>query len=125
MIELITIPSGSSFFETTLGGNAVRIDIYYSKSTGRYLMDVENKRLNRVSYGITLNVGVDLLGASGRLGLQSLVLVSFPSPRLEASLDNFPQNMQLVYMDLDTYNEFVLEGGFSRQQWIEPTPNGI
>ena len=125
MIEVITVPPLSSFFETTLDGDAVRIDLSYSKSTGRYIMDVENKRLGRKSLGLPLNVGVDMLGASGRLGLQALVLVSSPTPRLEASFDNFENGMQLVYMDIKTYNDIVLDGGFSRQQWIEETPNGI
>ncbi len=125
MIEFISIPSGSSFFETVLDGDAIRIDLYYSRSEDRYKMDVENKRLKRVAVGLAVNVGVDLLALAGRLGLQALVLVSMPQPRLEGSLSNFASSLQLAYMDLQTYNEIVLQGGFSRDQWIEQTPNGI
>jgi len=125
MIHIITIPENSSFFETSLGGETVRIDLYYSKTSDRYLMDIENKRMKRKSVGLPVNVGVDLLESSGHLGLEALMLVSMPQPLLEGSLSNYSEGLKLVYMDLATYSELVLQGGTSRQQWVEQTPNGI
>lgn len=126
MIEKINIPVGSSFFETNLDGESIIISMYYSKISDRYIMDIENKRLNRKTTGIQMNVGVDLLNQSGRIGLQALVLASAPKPEFEASLINFEENLKLLYMDLITYDNMVLgNGGTSRRQWIEQTPNAF
>jgi len=125
MIQIINIPENSSFFETSLDGESVRIDLYYSKTADRYLMDVENRRMKRKVTGLILNTGTDMLSCAGRLGLQVLMLVSLPQPSLEGSIQNFKSGLKLVYMDLATYSDFALHGGETRQQWIEQTPNDI
>ena len=124
MIEIIAIPEGSSFFELTLDGQSIKIDIYYSKSKDRFLMDIENRNLKRKSIGIVINTGLDLLSAAGRIGLQALVLLSTPKAGFEAGIENFDLgNLQLIYMDLETYDEIILLGGSSRKQWIEQSIN--
>lgn len=126
MIQIIEIPDNSSFFETSLGGETVRFDLYYSKTLDRYLMDVENKRLARKAVGLAVNTGVDLLTLAGHLGLEALMLISMPQPLLDGTLINVSSKAtKLVYMDLQTYSEIVLQGGITRQKWDEITPNGL
>lgn len=117
MIEIIEIPKETSFLETVLDGFLIRFDFYYVKRIDRFVMDIENKTNGEKAFGITMNTGIDLLTASGRLGLQVLALVSIPKPNLEGGLLNFATDTKLVYMDLNTYDNAALKGGVSRMQW--------
>ena len=126
MMQIIRIPDGSSFFEVSLGGEVSKIDMYYSKSQDRYIMDIENKRTGDKAEGLPVNVGVDILSSAGRVGLEVLMAVSAPQPLLEASLENIENGgIILVYMDIQTYEDTVLHGGQFRQKWLVNTPNGI
>lgn len=123
MILFFKLNKLSNYFETDVDGSRIKITYYYSQVADRWIMDVENKRLDRKIEGVVMNVGVDLLATAGFLGLQALVLISFPEPRKEASFENFSESVRFAYMDLETYNDILLDGEVSRVQWIIPTPN--
>ncbi len=111
IIQILPMSSVVQFFDTQLEAYQVRIWQSWNRSLGRWMLDIENQTLGMKSYGIVMNQGTDMLNQSGRLDLQALVLTNMSRiVGLEAEADTLGDALQLVYMDLDTYNEFILQG---------------
>ena len=127
MMVFVTVHTGATFYEVNLDGQPLKMKVYYCLDQDRYLMDLENTRMGKFAKGVVLNVGLDMLAPFGRLGLQCLVPVSFPAPRLEASSENFETRIRLVYMDITTYDDIIYGSDLvspSKIQWKEVTPSG-
>lgn len=111
IIQILPTTSVVQFFDTQLETYNVRIWQSWNRSLGRWMLDIENQTLGMKSYGIVMNQGTDMLNQSGRLDLQALVLTNMSRiVGLEADADTLGDALVLVYMDLDTYNEFILQG---------------
>lgn len=99
------------FYDTELEGYQVTFWQSFNRSLNRWMLDVENKTLGKKVYGIVMNQGVDLLNASGHLDLQALVLTNVTGFNgLEADAENLGTELVLVYMDLQTYHDSLLDG---------------
>lgn len=125
----ITITNLSSTYNIELDGEDINLRIFYDRTVARWVMDIENVRLDRRVFGIVMNTGADLLSGAGKLGLQVLTPVSMPEPNLEADIDNFPGNIRLIYMTFEEYDLYRYSGrGVKRVQWFDDrdqTPENI
>jgi len=121
-IQTIPLNSRVNFFETPIEGYQIKIFKWFDLTLSRWEMNIENLTLNQSLYGVVMNQGVDLLVAAGHLDLQAMVLVNLtPQIGLEASSTNLGTELILFYMDLETYDEIVLQGAlFSREVYRVP-----
>lgn len=118
MAEIIQLDKLTSTYTLRIGGEQIGIRIYYSKTMDRWIMDISNARLGTSSNGILINTGEDLLSQSGRIGLEVLIAVSTPEPLLEATIENFSENVVLIYMTLKEFNEMYYDGSaLIRKRW--------
>lgn len=113
------------FFDTQLEGYQVRLTQFFNITLQRWMLNVENKTLNTQSLGIVMNQGVDLLDASGDLNLQALVLTNNTNiVGHEADPSNLGTDLVLAYMDLETYQEFILDGALVGRSVYRVNANG-
>lgn len=109
MITYINVSKRSTIYEIGLEGFSIELNIYYSKSSDRWLLNVINRSNQQRVSGIVMNVGIDMLAIAGRLGLQSLILISLPKTGLEADFENFGEGVVLAYMTIEEYDAYVLD----------------
>lgn len=108
MITYLNLSKRSSKYEVELDGQSILIQYYYSKFSDRWIMDIENKTNGEKAFGIIMNVGDDLIRNIGRIGLESLVLISLPKPGLESTFENFMEGVLLAYMSIEEFSAYSI-----------------
>ncbi len=123
---IIKIPLSNviNYRDIQLEGYQVRLWFAFNLTLNRWILDIENKTLETKSLSIVMNQGTDLLNSSGRLDLQSMVLInSTQIPGLEADEINIGNEIILMYMDLDTYQQFILKGAIGGRRVYRVSDN--